>query len=325
MDSKEKVAISEYLKYADKLFDAVKAKFNPVMSEKVAFVFNISDSYFLELKENVENLLLNTLKLNEVETDSSNLYQQLDKNLDNIINITSNGAILPKKENETEVNNIQRLIIDLFESHDGDALFEFGQCPFNLRVSKNNRLNDLTIHPFASTKYHTDVWAGEPIENINFLIPIYMEASYMNLEIMEASKATEFNTLVKATDYDSARPTVKLSDPYNLQLMPGTIGVLDPRAIHRTVFEPLNTIRVSIDFRFRLKLPGYLREIILDAFPGKHVYYVPYKIWRKVGRSKKYLLNESFLEFVDGINSQKKDLNNHRYNEAFSPQFADVV
>ena len=175
------------------------------------------------------------------------------KKIDSIINITANGELLPKKENESEVNNIQRLIIDLFESHDGSDLFEFGQCPFNLRVSEHSRLNDLKTHPFASLKYHTDVWAGEPVDQVNFLIPIYMDSPFMNLEIMEASDATEINSLIKATDYDSALPTVDLSEPYRLKLIPGTVGVLDSRAIHRTVFESLNTIRVSLDFRFRLK------------------------------------------------------------------------
>lgn len=319
----EQDLIDEYLKNADAYLDSVKSCFSSVVNERLACVFELTDAQFGALKSKVDACIEKTLRLNGVEGSHPDLYQRLYAGLDNIANLTPNGSLIYLKELIPEVNALQREVVDLFQSYGAGEIFEYGQCPVNIRVSEKARLEKLISNPFASLKWHTDVWAGEPIDQINFLVPIYVDAPKMNIEVIDSAPETDGNTLKVSKSYDHAITGIDLGEAYDIAAIPGTVCIMDPRAVHRTTFEPLRTIRVSMDFRFRLKLPKELRACLEKIMP-QHVHYQSYDFWREIGRTKIYDISESFREYTERIKNNSEGTQNHRYNKIFSPRFVDA-
>ena len=323
MNDEEKV-ILEFIKHADALFDSVKTCFPCEDEERLAFTFKLSKSCFKQLKANVEAYITKTLHINGVEIGQSNPYQNLYSYLDKIRNITANGTLLPNRELVPELNALHKTVVEMLQFYGAEKVFEFGQAPINIRISEKKRIENLKEHPFGSVKPHTDVWAGEPIDHINFFLPIYCEGSSVNFEVLEAIENTEEHALRVAKSYDISRPTVVLSKPYDLKLNPGVACILDSRAVHRTLFEPLKSIRCSLDFRFRIKIPERLKSLgflINQTLASKNVSYIPYKLWTQVGVSKSYFFKETFKEYLEKKQFPKITTQNHRYNEEFRPKF----
>ena len=316
MITEEKVII-EYLKHADTLFDGIRKHF-PGTSLRLAQAIRLNKMLFDNIKSAVDAYVAKILEVSGNAAENNSIYEVLDKNIKEIGNLTENGAIIAKKEMAYEANNLQKAIVEFAEAHNAGQIFELAQCPGNVRISEKNRLKAMKVtdHPYASTKYHSDVWAGEPIDSVIFIMPIYYGGECMNIEIADTPPKSDFNCLQKFSSYDEAIETIDSIKPNPFQLKIGMCAILDPRAVHRTLFDHLPVPRVSVDFRFRIKKPTQLSSFILDTL---HKGYINYDLWKNVGTAKQLVFNETYNEYIEK-NAEKGRDGAHRYKDEYAPK-----
>ena len=316
MITEEKVII-EYLKHADTLFDGIRKHF-PGTSLRLAQAIRLNKTLFDNIKSAVDAYVAKILEVSGNAAEINSIYEVLDKNIKEIGNLTENGSIIAKSEMANEVNRLQKALANFVESHNADKIFKLAQCPGNVRISVKNRLEAMKVtdHPYASTKYHSDVWAGEPIDSVIFIMPIYYGGECMNIEIADTPPKSDFNCLQKFSSYDEAIETIDSIKPNPFQLKIGMCAILDPRAVHRTLFDHLPVPRVSVDFRFRIKKPAQLSSFILDTL---HKGYINYDLWKNVGTAKQLVFNETYNEYIEK-NAEKGRDGAHRYKDEYAPK-----
>ena len=314
-------AITKYLEHADNLFDEVRKHFLGT-SLRLAQSIHLDKILFENIKSAVDSYIEKILKVSNIDIGNNFLYTVLDQNIDKIGNLTENGAIIAKKEMAYEANNLQKAIVEFAEAHNAGQIFELAQCPGNVRISEKNRLKAMKVtdHPYASTKYHSDVWAGEPIDSVIFVMPIYYGGECMNIEIADTPPKSDFNCLQKFSSYDEAIETIDSIKPNPFQLKIGMCAILDSRAVHRTLFDHLPVPRVSVDFRFRIKKPTQLSSFILDTL---HKGYINYDLWKNVGTTKRLVFNETYNEYIEK-NAEKGRDGAHRYKDEYAPTISDL-
>lgn len=321
----EKEAITEYLKHADNLFNDVRKHF-PGTSHRLVQNINIDKILFDNIKSAVDAYIEKILKVSDISVGNNFLYKVLDKNINKIGNLTENGAIIAKKEMTSEANNLQKAIVEFVEAHSAGEIFELSQCPGNIRISEKKRLEAMRVsgHPYASWKYHSDAWAGEPIDSVVFNMPIYYGGEFMNIEVGDTRPESDFNCLRKFPSYDEAGKTIKVQGPSPIKLKTGMCAIMDPRTIHRTLFDHLPVLRVSVDFRFRIKKPELLESILKKAYIGSaHKGYLNYDVWKKVGTTKQLVFNETYKEYVNKNTKKGRD-GKHRFKDEFAPKIRDT-
>lgn len=321
----EEKAITEYMKHADTIFDDVR-KYFPGTSLRLAQAFELDETVFNNIKSAVDAYIAKILQASGVAVGDNCPYEVLYQNIDLVGNLTENGSIIAKKEMTTEVNNVQKVLVEFAEAHAAGEIFEWAQCPGNVRISEKTRLKAMEVsdHPYASWKYHSDIWAGEPIDQFIFLIPIYYGGDYMNIEVTETPPKSDFNCLRTFPSYDEAVKTVDLIKPYPVQLKTGMCAIMDPRAVHRTLFDPLPTVRVSMDFRFRVRKPELLDSLLRETYTGSaHKGYVNYDLWKEVGTTKQLVFDETYDEYVRK-NAEKGRDGKHRYKDEYAPKICEA-
>ena len=317
----EEKIIREYLKHADSLFNGIRKHF-PGTSFRLVQSIQLDKTLFDNIKSAVDAYITKILKISGIVVGNNSIYETLDKNIKKIGNLTANGAIIAKNEMTNEANRLQKALANFVEDHNAGEIFELAQCPGNVRISEKNRLKamEATSHPYASTKYHSDVWAGEPIDSVVFNMPIYYGGECMNLEFADTPPKSDFNCLRKFPSYDEAVRTINLIKPCASRLKIGMCAIMDPRTIHRTLFDHLPMSRVSVDFRFRIKKPAQLSSFVRESYVGsEHKGYINYDLWKNIGTTKQLVFDETYDEYIKKNAEQGKD-GTHRYKDEYAPK-----
>lgn len=326
MRTSEDSLIRDYVEVADSVFNRIKSSLPISREERLAFSFQLSDPAFQDLHDTAEAFAAAVLSAHDIDLAARNPFAAIGEHASDLSNLTINGALLPRTEFETEFNAMHRAVVDLLSDTLADDVFEFAQCPINLRLSQPQWLQRLadSPHPYQSLSYHTDAWAGEPIDSFVCMVPVHFDGDGLNLEIAEAAPATEPNTLRKFGSYRSALETVEISRPYEIDVPLGSAVFFDPRALHRTVRKHLGTIRASVDFRFRAKLPAGSAKSLkhrLDAAPAaQNVSYITYADWCEIGRSIRYATERSMTDRRNEPTPGTANWQNHRYVQDNRPR-----
>lgn len=318
--------IQDYSSVADGLFSSVRSLFESEGEERLAFSSKLPDRVFKKILSSSKALARKTLEAHEIKETDENPFLLLGEHIKSLTNITANGALIARKEMIEEMNHFQKTIIDIFENYNAAEFFDFGQCPVNLRISELSNLQRLQGHPHPSIKYHTDTWAGEPIDSILFMIPVFNDGPKMNIELVEATPDTEKITLRAYDNYDQGNQVVQLGKRYDIPMNEGDLLVCDSRLLHRTTKEGLGRVRVSIDFRFRLKMPvreGDLESRLNAATAAKNVSYFPFTEWQKIGSELKYIPERSVSDGAPAPSSSET-AGNHRYMEIYRPKLIKI-
>ncbi len=81
-------------------------------------------------------------------------------------NVTPNGLMLPKRENSASFNMVQKEAIAAFDALGISDRIARAQYPVNIRMQSGHPDVRLDRRPRASSKPHSDIWAGEPSSGI---------------------------------------------------------------------------------------------------------------------------------------------------------------
>ena len=222
-----------------------------------------------------------------IEVDKG-FFKKYEDNIKNLPNITPNGLLVPKKENLLSFNKLQKVIYDEFYKNNLNKEIDKVQFPINLRIQSGKF--DTDERPRASTKKHTDIWAGDPSGAILVFLHIYGEYEKIGIEFFEPKKFPK-SCLKTISDYNEGNSQIddlkKLDTKYDDS---GWIFA-DPFLLHQT-FKNSDSIRISLDFRFIPK-----EKLDSDSYEDENrkPYFISTDLWSKYGDSKILSTNQSML------------------------------
>lgn len=208
-------------------------------------------------------------------------------------NITPNGLVMPKKEILCSYNKILRAASKIVQSmglHETCSRIHF---PVNIRLRWSGTSEKTLNRPYSSTKWHSDIWAGESAGNVMVHIPIFGDFESNGVSIAETPEEFYPNYVKPLDDYDEGKEITRNLKPINFRMMTTHAYLLDSFTMHRTNHSNNGGIRGILSFPVvpRHRLPS-------DIYSNKvrdEDNYLSSKHWIKFGEEL-FLTSEEKLE-----------------------------
>jgi len=163
-------------------------------------------------------------------------------------NITPGGVVLPKKQTQLEYNLVHGSMARIFKPMFSSVL-ESIHAPINIRVVDGVPNSVADKRPRSSTKVHSDIWAGEPMEAMMVFCPIFGDMKGAGVSFFEP-KTFPQSLAQPLNDYlDGAFLLERVLEYRNVAFSEGNLLITDPFLLHQTI-KSSNKLRLSIDFRF---------------------------------------------------------------------------
>lgn len=202
----------------------------------------------------------------------TNLFNYLEE-LVNIPNITPNGMILPTKETINSYNYLHKLVAKVLPEHTVMA-----HNPITIRLVTGTQ-NPVLDRPRASTKIHSDIWAGEYTNSIVAIMPI-LGIDNVNIKFWEPYEEIK-DYLNTYEEFDELKHLAKPEKEYLSKLENGNLYVFDPILLHQTN-KVQEGYRLSLDFRF---ITDIKCESDVDINSGRFNNYICVDDWKNTNYS----------------------------------------
>ena len=193
-------------------------------------------------------------------------------------NRTPNGVLLPRVETFLSFNLIHQALVRMFETMGFFPQLASLQRACNVRILSGAPDAHTEKRPFASSKLHTDIWAGEPLGSLLFNILVLGEPDAVDLEFFEPDSFPE-RLLKPLEDYDLGKEMAGLAKRCPIKSELGIVLVSDSLSLHQTV-KRRRGYRVSIDFR---AIPLTLLAGETSAASHSRAGYIDAEDWRRGG------------------------------------------
>lgn len=253
---------------------------------------DLGDSHFASMKEAVRRYLCACLECDPETTSEQTLNEDLNSRLHDIPNRTPNGALVPKQEFQSEYNAIHRAVADWMRALNIAPLMRSVRCPIVIRAvdGKPNPASDQ--RPYAASKMHVDLWAGDPPDSVSIIIPMLGDLKNTTIEWYRPPEGFEEKYLRVMENYDVDGSVAAQSQLYPLTARMGFAYFVDAVVMHRTVQHGGGT-RVNLQFDIRRPLPDTeVRKIHSSFKTGRLGIYMDPELWLANGTT-------SFLKFLD--------------------------
>lgn len=203
-------------------------------------------------------------------------------------NLSPNGVLFPKREVLLEFNLVQRAAARLFHHLGVDEFVHAIQLPVNVRLIDGRPDPVADVRPHASTKLHSDVWAGEAANLMLFVVPLFGDMS-TNVEFFEPD-AGFTGYARQLADFDDGGELERGCTRYDCQLEPGHGYLMDAFVLHRTLKRG-GGLRVSVDLRFLTSLEA---ESDIPQGAARLKNYAPPADWYGVGTRSIIVPDDTF-------------------------------
>ena len=265
-----------------KRMDSLLENINCIHDEKLIKVSSISKKSIHNLKNAVMYYFWDCITSSSQNAEiiiNENFFENYQEEIKNLPNITPNGLVVPKKENLMSFNKLQKVIFDEFEKNNINDKIDRVQFPINIRLQSNDFKTD--DRPRASTKKHTDIWAGDPSGAIIVFLHIFGDYEKIGINFFEPDKFPK--DLVKTLDdYNKGNNKIKSLKEIHFKYDDSGWIFVDPFLLHET-YKNSSSIRISLDFRFIPK-----KKVSSDTYEDENrkPYFISIPDWRKYGDSK---------------------------------------
>tara|TARA_Y200000002_G_scaffold71953_1_gene56319 strand:+ start:5400 stop:7268 length:1869 start_codon:yes stop_codon:yes gene_type:complete len=260
------------------LFDDIKL----IHTDDLIKVCKITEKSLDNLKDAVMFYIWDCLISSNPNTKikiSENFFDINQNIIKNLPNITPNGLVVPKKENLMSFNKLQKVIFDEFSKNNINENIDRVQFPINVRLQSGSFKTE--ERPRASTKKHTDIWAGDPSGAIIVFLHLYGDYEKIGIDFFKTEQFPK--SLVKTLDdYDYGNNKIDGIKELHLKYDDSGWIFVDPFILHQT-FKKSDGIRISLDFRFIPK-----DKVDSDTFEDENrkPYFISVKEWKNFGDSK---------------------------------------
>ncbi len=236
-----------------------------------------------KLKDSVLNYLHATLTqyYSDLKIQpSANILEEQVERLAGLPNVTPNGIVLPKLGTLEAYNFVHTEVVRIFEESGLHKHVEAIFAPVSIRLVKGTSSPKIDNRPRSTTKYHLDIWSGEPADAISVLLPVLGDTKNVGIKWVEPA---DIPSCLRRTldNFNEGQGLVNNGNKYNFCFQRGDLLLFDPYLLHATQ-KKQNANRVSIDFRFiaTKKAPGD------SDVPGiRRGEYIKYATWQSIGRT----------------------------------------
>jgi hypothetical protein len=245
---------------------------------------------FTQLTTVVKRYLIDTLQsyYGEVFSSDENILKVYRDSLLGLPNITPNGLFLPKKTTSKSYNAMHRATVDIIEALGMAPHIDKMQLPIGLRLvnGKKQAAAAVGTRPYATTKAHLDIWAGEPTYAFMAFMPLFGETELNGVAFHEPVEVAR-ELLKPLDDYLGGQALLEGASCYPARFNKGELIVVDPFLMHNTLKQS-DELRLSLEFRI---LPKQIVASDIADSGITHDNYIPYAQWRELGRGQAYLPN----------------------------------
>lgn len=193
-------------------------------------------------------------------------------------NVTPNGLILPKTENMHSFNILQREANESFAALGMCDEISRIQFPVNVRLQSGSHNPASAARPRASTKPHSDIWAGDPASGILVFLSVLGDPRNSGIRFFEP-KAFPASMVRTLEDYNEGIALMEGAKELASFDASGWF-LADPYLIHQTTKSGSGT-RISIDFRF---IPKAKVSSDIDEDATRKPFFIACDKWLKLGK-----------------------------------------
>lgn len=272
------------------------SRIKPSSIDDMCLSFNLTDHLINDLRLSTKMFFHECLsEYFQKEYDSSkdidSFVKQYEEDIKVLPNITPNGLVLSKKETSCSYNKILKVAANIIEYLGLTSNIMSIHFPVNVRLRWGNPDDYTLSRPYASTKWHSDIWAGESAENIILHIPIFGDFKNNGISIAESQEGFYPLYVSHLRDYDDASDLTKDIKHRDMDMEIGKAYMLDSFLIHKTKFgDP--------SFRAILSFPFVPKEILVSDIYHNSIRdenYLDVDTWMNIGK-KYFVVTESKLE-----------------------------
>ena len=273
--------------FQDEIFDKISPLIvSSKINKKLLNSFNNSVIKYLSKSAT------NSYKLKS-EKSIINFY---DRNIDKLNFITPNGAVVPKKETAEEFNLITKIFIKIIKSLNIQSNIVRFHIPLNIRVKFSNIPSSYYLRDRATEKPHSDSWAGESSNCVNFHIPIFGDVDNNKMEFFYPKKLNE-NWLRPLKNFQTGFKYKKYYKRLNFKTSKGNLIISDFATLHRTIRKKNCKTRVSLDTTFEIKRTN--KFSISKIHKDRKNEYISFKKYEKLGDKNKYYFSDSIFNLIN--------------------------
>jgi hypothetical protein len=128
------------------------------------------------------------------------------------------------------------------------------EYPVNLRVVHGKPIEGYSKKDYATTNIHSDIWAGEPADTLQVLIPLLGDVHSTFCQWYETDAENFDVYLSNLATYSSAQTELGDARAISHTFEIGTLYFFDSALPHQTI-QKGGQLRVSLDFRLRRLFP----------------------------------------------------------------------
>lgn len=208
-------------------------------------------------------------------------------------NITPNGLILPKVENYIGFNLVQKEAIAAFDTLGlGNAIDQL-QWPIHIRLQSGTPDPVVDARARASSKIHTDIWAGDPATGGIVFLAVLGDTAASGIDFFKPKDGFPMDMVKALDDYDEGKVMTDTA------IKTGEFDdkgwyLADPFVLHRTTKNKPG-YRISLDFRIK-----FHASLASDSEEDdeRKASFAPYGRWKTLGTNTLVIAEDNMAEFV---------------------------
>lgn len=276
-------------------------------------------THFAAVKEAARRYVCASFECDPDTTSEEAINAKLNAEMDSAANRTPNGALVPKTEFEREYNELHRAVAAWLTSLNMSHLMASIRCPIVVRAVKGIANDSSAKRPYAASKMHVDLWAGDPPDGVAVIIPFLGDLENTTIEWYRPPQGFEEQYLTVMDSYDIAREIESECTLYPLEARMGDAYFIDAIVMHRTVIHG-GGARVNLQFDIRRPLS---KEESLKMDPsfntGRLDLYVDPEAWLSYGSARLLRFADTNADAKRGIYRKHQD-DQRTYEVADAPE-----
>ncbi|ACC83186.1 hypothetical protein [Nostoc punctiforme] len=277
----------------DQLFDELADKIATRRQYRLLFEHTLKAELFQQIRIAAAGYISGCLNSHIILSEAEMLERLLETR-NTLPNYTGTGLLMPKREHTLAFNLFQKSVAEAFYQLGANELIDAVDLPVNLRMVYGKTDAKKLSLPFASSKCHSDVWAGVAADATVVVLPLFGDIDNITIEAGEMPREMELQSMQVMSDFDEGRDVPMVVSYTEAQLQHGTMYFNDARGLHQTVRRKTEGLRISVDFRFRRKFNEAYRAMVAPSIGGvEEDMSVPYEDWLKVGKETLIVFDES--------------------------------
>ena len=270
---------------------------------------DLGPDHFAAIKKAVHGYVCASFECPRDTTSEEALCRLMDDELDTLANRTPNGAIVPKMEFGDEYNEIHRTVAAWLDSLNMAHLIETSRCPIVVRAVSGAVAPEIDARPYAASKMHVDLWAGDAPDSVAIIIPVLGDLERTTIEWFRPPPGFEEKYLRVMESYDVAEELEGQCEQYRVTARMGMAYFIDAIVMHRTVRHG-GGARVNVQFDLRRPISQEDRQKMHASFQaGRLGLHLDPELWMSYGSTK-------FVQFMDtNADAKRGKFREHQDNQ----------